>query len=187
MKLSKDASGRFSLTIESADLARGLRPSKRTPVNKGYLIECKGAVGRDKVLQALDQLTRLDTSVITDPFPFPQLLIDTQVILVCGLVKIYELVDGSLSDVTPAGVVAGSTWSWAPFADFVYISNGKVAITRDPLSKTYSVSATLPHATAICNFNGQVIIGSPDVDTVGVNLTVPAGTGAAIAAASGSI
>ncbi|HUS89590.1 MAG TPA: hypothetical protein VMW91_09535, partial [Desulfosporosinus sp.] len=51
----------FTINIESKHLVRGLRPSKRMPRNSKYLVECAGAVGRDGVLQALDELTRLAT------------------------------------------------------------------------------------------------------------------------------
>ena len=42
------------------------------------------------------------------------------------------------------------------------MSNSKIAVVRNAESNEYELS-TYPHASAICNFNGQVIIGSPDV------------------------
>jgi hypothetical protein len=44
--MSKD----FSFTITSEQLTRGLRPSKRAPRDSKFLVESKGAVGRDGVL-----------------------------------------------------------------------------------------------------------------------------------------
>jgi len=62
-------------------------------------------------------------------------------------------------------VTEGSTWTAVDFFDYVYLSNSKVAVIRDSASKVYSTTTTLPTATSICNFNGQVIIGAPDMVT----------------------
>lgn len=150
----------FSITIDSSKLSKGLRPSKRMPRNSGYLVECKGAVGKDGVLQVLDELTRIDTSVITDPFPYPQIFVFTNMIIVCGKTKIYEWVAGAL--VLKLTVTAGSTWSCVDFFDHVYMSNGTVAVIRDAETKLYSITTDQPTAQAICNFQGQVLIGAPD-------------------------
>lgn len=150
----------FSITIDSSKLSRGLRPSKRMPRNSGYLVECSGAVGRDGVLQVLEELTRIDTSVITDPHPYPQLFVFTNLIIICGKTKIYEYVGGSL--VLKLTVTTGSTWSAVDFYDYVYMSNGTVAVIRDAETKLYSITTDQPTAQAICNFQGQVLIGAPD-------------------------
>ena len=86
--------GTFTVNISAEQLKRGLRPSKRSPRNTGYLVECLGAVGQDGVMQALALLSRLDTSVITDTFPFPQIFVCVHFIIVCSATKIYEF-DGS--------------------------------------------------------------------------------------------
>jgi len=160
MEISR--SGYFSLTIPSNELARGLRPSKRTPRNTKYLVECIGAVGLDKVLQVLDDLEndRIDTSVITDGFPYPQIFVFTNTTIICGETKVYEYVSGALT--LKATVDAGTLWSAVDFYDYIYMSNGKVALTRSAEDKTISLTTSLPTATAICNYNGQVFIGSPD-------------------------
>ena len=150
----------FSITLDSSKLSKGLRPSKRMPRNSGYLVECKGAMGKDGVLQVMDQLTRMDTDIITDPHPYPQLFTFTNMIIVCGKTKIYEWVAGAL--VLKLTVTAGSTWSCVDFFDHVYMSNGTVAVIRDAAAKTYSVVTDQPTAQAICDFNGQVLIGAPD-------------------------
>ena len=157
MEILRD--GTFSFNIEGASLARGMRPSKRSPRNAKYLVQCIGAVGLDNVLQVIDDLEtdRVDTALIADPFPYPQIFIGTNLILVCGQSSIYELEAGVL--VLKIVVAAGSLWSVVDFFDYLYMSNGTVAVIRDPTSKLYSLSTTLPTAEAICNFNGQVIIG----------------------------
>ncbi len=153
--------GKFSITLTGKDLSRGLRNSKRNPRNNNTLIGLEGAVGRDEILSALDALSRIDSSVITDSFPYPQIFVFTKAILVCGSTKIYEY-DGSLTLV--ATVTAGSTWKALDFFDFIYMSNGKVVVTRDTASGNYAESSDFPVASAMCNFNGQVLIGSPGVE-----------------------
>lgn len=153
--------GKFSHVIGPEKLSKGLRRSKRDPRNSGFLTICHGALGRDGVLQILDELTRLNVS-IDEGFPFPQLFVFTNVIIVCGQTKIYEWDGSSLS--LKLTVVAGFAWKAVDFFDYVYMSNGKVAVVRDSGSETYSETTDLPTARTICNFNGQVLIGAPDVD-----------------------
>ena len=153
---------KFSFTIESKHLSRGLRPSKRNPRNSRFLVECAGAVGRDGVLSALDEITRLATTAITDGFPYPQIFVFTNMIIICGQTKIYEWVAGAL--VEKLTITAGSTWSAVDFYEYIYLSNSKVAVTRSASDKTYSIVTSLPIASTILNFNGQCIIGAPDVE-----------------------
>ena len=155
--------GTFTFTIQAEALARGLRPSKRVPRDSKYLIECIGAVGYDTVLQVMDDLEdyRMNTSgVITDTFPYPQVFIFTNMIIVCSETEIYEWVGSSLvSKVGP--VAAGELWSAVDFLTFIYLTNGSVAVQRNPSSGDYSITTDYPIARAICNFNSQVIVGSP--------------------------
>ena len=142
------------------------------PRNSGFLVECAGGVGRDGVLQVLDELTRLATDTITDAFPYPQLFVFTNFIIVCSQTKIYEWVSGTL--VLKLTVAAGSTWSCVDLYDHAYMSNGKVAVVRSAADKTYSETTELPIAMTICNFNGQIMIGGPDVVAPGADLTIRA-------------
>lgn len=160
--------GAFSLTIEADKLKRGLRPSIRTPRNMGFLVSSIGAIGRDGVLQSLDSLERLDTSVITDAFPYPQIFVFTNLIIVCGSYNIYELVSGSLVLKYTASKV-GTTWVAVDFFEYIYLSNGSEAVIRDASTKTYSISYTQPFCTAMCNYNGQVVIGGADSDAGELN------------------
>lgn len=154
-------SGRFSHIIKPSQLSKGLRKSKRDPRNSGFMTKCQGAVGRDGVLQVLDELTRFDTGLL-ESFPFPQLFVFINVLIVCGETKIYEW-DGSVL-VEKLTVTAGQLWSAVDFYDYVYLSNQTVAVIRNSGSKVYSLTDSLPTARAICNFNGQVLVGSPDVE-----------------------
>lgn len=164
----------FSITIDSPKLCRGLRPSKRMPRNSSYLVECSGAVGRDQVLQTFEELSRIDTSAILDTFPFPQLFVFTNFIIVCSSTKIYELVGGILEE--KLTVSGGSTWTVIESHEFVYMSNGTVAVLRDTGTKEYVITTAQPDAMALCNFNGQVLAGAPDVEggIPGASLTMDA-------------
>jgi hypothetical protein len=159
MSINVSEDGSFELIIDSSQLSRGLRPSKRTPRNSGFLTESKGIVGFDGVLQAIEQLTRLDTSAINTAFPFPQIFVFTRCIIVCNQTVIYEWDGDSLVEKISSGLTAGSTWSAVDLFDYVYLSNGKQVVVRDPSSKVYAVTTALPTAVAACNFNGQIILG----------------------------
>jgi len=171
MSLDFAQDGSFELLIESSQLSKGLRPSKRMPRNSNFLTTCEGAVGLDGVLQAIEQLTRLDTSAVSSAFPFPQIFVFTNMIIVCFQTAIYEWVAGALSEKL-TGLTAGGPWEAVDFFDYIYLTNGRASVVRSSESKTYATS-TLPHAAAACNFNGQVVIGAPDVDCDVVTLVNP--------------
>ena len=155
--------GSFTFEIGSEDLSKGLRPSKHSPRNEKFLIECIGAIGYEKSLQAIEDVSSLliDTALITDGFPYPQIFLFTKHIIICGKTNIYELVGGSL--ILKITVTAGIRWSAVDFYDYIYLSNGKVSVVRSATTGIYSLS-DLPIASAICNFKGQVMIGAPGIE-----------------------
>ena len=163
----------FSITINPKELSKGLRHSKRVPRNTKLLISCIGAVGKDGVLSALDEISRIDTSSITDSFPYPQIFVLTNMIIICSSTKIYELVDGEL--VLRLTTTAGSSWTVVGYFNYVYMSNGIVSVTRNPDTGVYTETSDLPTAQSILDFNGQVMIGAPDVNAPGIGLTIKAG------------
>jgi hypothetical protein len=152
--------GTFVYNLNAEELSRGLRSSKRSPRNTKFLVECVGAVGMDKVLQVIDDLEtdRIDTTVIADAFPYPQIFVFTNIIIVCSATVIYEYSGGSLTAKTGA-LTTGQLWSAVDFYEFVYMSNGVVSVLRDPMSGVYALTIVQPVAGAICDFNGQVVIG----------------------------
>jgi len=161
MYITKD--GSFTFDIDTEDLSKGLRPSTHSPRNSKFLTECIGAIGYEGALQTIEDISDLivDTTLITDPFPYPQIFIGTTHIIVCGETDIYELVGNSL--VFKLSVTAGIRWSAIDFYNYIYMSNGKVSVTRDAQDGIYSLS-DLPVASAICDFNGQVMIGAPGIE-----------------------
>lgn len=157
--------GVFSFTIPTDDLARGLRPTKRAPRNSKFLVNCEGAVGYDGVLQVIDDLNLnlIDITPITDDFPYPQIFVFTNVIVVCDELNIYELVAGSLVLGLTASA-AGIPWTGVEYYDYIYMSNGKVAVRRRATDLAWEETSELPIASGICDYNGQIFIGAPDVE-----------------------
>lgn len=153
--------GKFTEAITPAMLAKGIKSDSKSIRNSGALIKCSGAIGKDGMLQILSELDRIDTSEITDDFPYPQIFVEVNFIVVCSATKIYELVNQTTLE-EKFEVTAGSTWSLVAFHDFAYLSNAVVAVTRSAETGEYTVSDDLPTAMSICNYNGQVIIGAPD-------------------------
>jgi hypothetical protein len=152
--------GTFVYNLNAEELSRGLRSSKRSPRNTKFLVECVGAVGMDKVLQVIDDLEtdRIDTTVIADAFPYPQIFVLTNMIIVCSATEIYEYESGALVSKL-AALATGQLWSLVDYFNFVYMSNGVVSVLRDPMSGVYALTAVQPIAGAICDFNGQIVIG----------------------------
>ena len=153
--------GLFAYQIDNKDLSRGLRPTKRSPRNARFLVTCVGAVGLDEVLQVIDNLQtdRINsTATIADTFPYPQLFVFTNVIIVCGKTNIYEYASSTLTKVI-GPVTTGEIWSAVDFYDFIYMTNNVVSIVRSPTSGVYSLTTDYPIAGSLCNFNGQVIAG----------------------------
>lgn len=146
----------FSFQIDSPKLIRGLRPSLRVPRDSGYLVKCAGGVGRDGSLQVLDVITRMATTAITAAFPYPQLFMFSELIIVCSPTVIYEWVSGSL--VSKLTVTTGSPWTAIDYHGFIYMSNGVVAVTRTA-GGVYAISSTLPVAQALIDVHGQVMAG----------------------------
>jgi hypothetical protein len=152
------SNGYFSFELSADDLAKGLRPKSSNPRNNHYLTKSSGAVGKDGVLQTLATLTKIDPEAYEFTFPYPQVFVFTNHIIVCDATRIFELVSSSLE--LKLTVTTGSTWSAVDFFDYIYLSNETVSVIRSTYG-TYELTTDLPKTSAICNFNGQVIIGSP--------------------------
>ncbi len=140
----------------SDTLKRGLAPNKNVR-NHPYLIQALGAFPYENVLQSVKQFTRIDTSSLGAlTFPYPQLFVLSEVIIVCTPTAIYEYAGSALS-LKISGLTVGNTWTVLDFKTFIYLSNQKVAVTKDPATGAYSIS-TLPAGNACCDYNGQVLL-----------------------------
>lgn len=154
--------GYFSDTLDSNNLSVGLTSNTSSVLNDKSLEECIGLIGIDGILQPLPEISLAaiysNDLVIKDDFPFPQLHITDKFIIVCNRNSILEVSsDGTLCK----KFTTISSGLWAIFAsnDFLYLSNGLVSVSRNPLDGRYSY-VDAPICNALCNFNGQVICGN---------------------------
>lgn len=155
--------GTFSFIIPSDALAKGLRPSQHSPRNVKYLTQCEGAVGIDNVLQTLSnlELNRIVSALLAGvTFPYPQIFICTNTIVIFTSDTIYEYVGGVLTSKL-AGLTVGTLWSLVDFHDYLYASNGKQAVIRRASDQVWAITTSLPIAGAMADYNGQVFVGSP--------------------------
>jgi hypothetical protein len=149
--------GTFTLTVDTKSLARGLRPYKEGIRNKEYLSKCEGAVGLNGVLYSIGDISsnRINTDLfIKDGFPYPQLFMCKEVILICGKTAIYEF---GRSIPALNNVPEGRLWTCIDYGKFIYLSNCTVSIVRDSQSGSYDYS-DLETCNAGCDNKGQVII-----------------------------
>ena len=152
--------GKFSITLTSNVLTRGLRKRANNPRDSFFMSELEGLIGHDGVLTAQDVLSRIDTSVITDPFPYPQIFILSNYVLVCDSTKIYDYSSGSLVLAYTASQ-AGSTWKAIDFIEYIVMTNNDITVIRTATTGAFTENTSLPEASAICNYNNQVLIGGP--------------------------
>jgi len=148
--------GKFSLTLFNDSLSKGLR-EKASNVRNSDGMEKSTMMGKDEVLQSLDTLTRTATDVLEVSFPYPQIYILSDFIILLSATKIYEW-DGS-SWTLKLTTTTGNLWQVVDFIKYLYLSNDTVAVVRDSLTQAYTVTTSLPSVNAMCNYNGQVIIG----------------------------
>lgn len=145
-------------------ISKGLRPLQSTKYNLPYLVQSVGAIPREGLLVSLEQLSKLDVSSLpAQSFPFPQFFVLSGCTIVCTPGSIYE-VDGVELAQKITGLPAGSTWSVVDFVTFVYLTNGSVAVVRDPDDCEFKISTELPFGTCLCDFGGQVLVGSPNCE-----------------------
>ena len=140
---------------------KGLAP-KNNPINNPLLITSIGAYPYNDILQAIEEFTILDTSAISNiSFPFPQLLILDECVLVCTATDIYEYLNNTFI-LRLSGLPVGNLWEVVDFKSFIYLTNGQCAVTRNPTTTVFILDLTKPFGSAVCNYNGQVLLGGPN-------------------------
>lgn len=141
----------------SEQLQKGLRAVAETSRNSMGLILCDGAIGYHGTLQGIKAITAIATTAITDGFPYPQIFILSNLILVCGKTKLYEWDGAAL--VLKITVTTGNPWSVVDFFDQLLMTNGVVTVERRPGDKVYALRADLPTGEALFNYGGRIIVG----------------------------
>lgn len=149
--------GEFSIVLNNEDVALGLRKEAKQAKNIFEKIEISGMITQEGMLRTNPQHTRIDTSVITDGFPYPQLFVLNKAIIICGRTDIYEY-NGSIL-IHKLNVAGGMLWKAMDSFNFIYLTNGEVSVKRDPWSKAYALDDEVI-SNALCNYNGQALAGS---------------------------
>jgi len=100
-----------------------------------------------------------------ESFPYPQIFVFTNLIIVCTQTIIYEWVDGLLVEKLNIGEEnAGSTWCAVDYHNYIYLSNAYVAVEKSSIDGSYAITTDLPPAMSMCDYHGQVVICGLDGD-----------------------
>jgi hypothetical protein len=95
-------------------------------------------------------------------WPFPQLCIGQDVMLLGTRTKVYE-VSGTWTLIARATVTEYDTWHIADFGDYMLLTNGETVLARSPATGLLSAqtgSTSFPLFRTVCNFKGQIIAGN---------------------------
>ena len=145
-------------------LAKGLRNSKHNPRNEGALIQAKGVIQESKELFNHPEFENFDISTLdVQTFPFPQVFQLREWTVICTPTKIYTYDGTTLTLVYTSA--EGSTWSIGDFYNFLILTNGQELLTLDPEDGTWSkyLDCAIPTCLCLCDVNGQLFVGGPEV------------------------
>jgi hypothetical protein len=127
------------------------------------LVESLGAYPYDNALIAPDSFTTIDmTPIGTQTWPYPQLFVLSDCVIVATETALYELQNGGLV-LMIGGLPLGDTWSVIDRKTYIYLTNGAVSVTKDPATGFYFVDHSVPFAQCACDYNGQVLLGAPNL------------------------
>lgn len=159
--------GFFSLTLDSTELIKGLRQHDTQPRNGQGFEVMSGVKGKDGSLQRLLSadfpLFPYDALDLSN-FPWPQVFRFEKHVVVCNQSSMYEYdaTSGWINKLT--GITTSSQpWHAASSYDWIYFTNGKVAVVRNPETHAYAVDSSAPVGLGVCNYNGQIIVGDQQV------------------------
>lgn len=150
----------YTIVIKEA-LSKGLRSSPHFGRNEPWLFQALGCIPEDGVLQSLSEPPQA-LSLAGEVWPFPQVVRLRDFLLVCGATRIYTY-DGTTLTNVYSGALAGWTWSFADFGQYVLATNGKALVFRDPASGVWQeyILCAIPTCLCLCEFNGQIVMGGP--------------------------
>ena len=153
-------------------LKKGLSP-KYNHRNQPFLSESLNAFPKNDKLQTVASFTAIDTSSLgTLSCPYPQLFVFSDCIIVCTRTAMYEY-DGTSLTKKVDSLLAGNTWDALDFKTYILLTNGITTVIKKSTTGEYVVDADLPAAVSVCNYNGQVLIGSPkDPHPAGLSLSM---------------
>ena len=127
--------------------------------NKPFLIESVGAFPYENALMSVEQFDPIDTSSLgTLPFPYPQLFVCSECVIVCTPTAIYEHKAGLLV-LKINNLPEGVTWTCIDYKPFIYLSNCSCAVIKIPQTGIYVIADDqyVP-CRAGCDYFGQAVI-----------------------------
>lgn len=144
---------------------KGLVP-KENVRDSLFLTESLGAFPYQGVLITPEDFSanQIDTVALGCSFPFPQIFVLSELILICTPTKIYEYPNLTTAKIT---VTTGCLWTVADYKTYLALTNGQVMVKRDPATGLYSLDSTRPFGTCVSDFNGQMFITSPNTASSG--------------------
>lgn len=153
-------------TINLKDiLNRGLAP-KNNPRNNPLLVDSTGMFVNSGALESVEEFTRMTLpSGESFTFPYPQLFVLSDFIVLCNEDKIWEW-GGSSWILKRKWLTPGTTWTCVDRKNYLIFSNMQVTVTRNPISGVYDIDTDLPYGS-YGDFNGQLCVGSPNVPASG--------------------
>lgn len=139
-------------------LAGGLSPNNN-PRNQPFLTEMTGMFV-DRALETVETFSPMTLPDGIDfSFPYPQLFVLSDLIILCNDDQIWEW--GGSSWVSKiSSLTTGTTWTCIDRRTYIILSNMEVTVVRDPNTGLYSLDTDLP-AGSYGDFNGQLCVGSP--------------------------
>lgn len=144
-------------------LHKGLRPSARNNRNVQYLIQATGMFPEEGTLRSVPEITLLTgITALGETFPYPQIHVGQNHVVVFGESTIWEHQDGSFVQQL-SGLTPGSIWTVADFNDYLLAANGEQIVKRDANTHAWSIvdDDNLPVSYVVAAVNGQLIVGSP--------------------------
>lgn len=144
-------------------LFNGLRPTNRAPVNSDALVRSQGGFADIDGFKTLPTLGSIpDFEALGEAFPYPQLFVLRDTILVCGATRIWEY-DGTSLSLMISALSEGMLWTIADFQEYILLNNGVVVVERRSTDRIYSIvnDPEIPAGYAFTNHKGQLIVAAP--------------------------
>lgn len=129
-------------------------------------------------LEGLIDLLSLDQNILQKQsnFPYPQLFVLTDLVLLCYPGEIYEVNNPQRPEqfykVFETPKVA-KPWTVADFGTYLVLSNGACRVQKDPSTKAYTEilnDPRFPNAEVFAAFNGQCLAGGIDNNWTGIQM-----------------
>src|SRR5512135_3785635 len=132
------------------DILRQGLAQNNNPRNNPALVQSDGAFVYEGALQSVEQFTAMTlpaTPTTAFAFPYPQLFVLSDVILLCNVDQIWEWAgsggdNGWTSMIT--SLTHGTPWTVVDQKSYIALSNMQVAVSKNPLTGGYAIDTSIP-------------------------------------------